>query len=92
MDVEFDAAKDETNRSKHGVSLEMAARLDWESMITMPDTRRNYGEPRMIGFGTTDKRLHCVDFVHREDRVRVISLRKANQREIRWYEKTKQDH
>lgn len=91
MDVEFGSSKDEINRSKHGMSLGMAAQLDWETMITMPDTRREYGERRMIGFGIKDKRLHCVVFVHRHDKVRVISLRKANKREIRWYEESKQN-
>ncbi len=90
--IEFDAAKDEANRDKHGISLGDAARLEWETALAKPDRRRDYGEPREIGYGLIDGRLHCVVFVRRGAVFRIISLRKANQREVRNYEQqTKTD-
>jgi uncharacterized DUF497 family protein len=50
------------------------------------DTRTDYGEPRQIGYGPIERRLYCVVFVDRGDTLRIISLRKANNREIDRYE------
>jgi len=82
----FDPAKDATNRAKHGVSLGAAARLDWNLVLAKLDSRADYGEPRRIGYGPIGRRLYCVVFVDRGDTRRIISLRKANNREIDRYE------
>jgi uncharacterized DUF497 family protein len=83
--VTYDLAKDGANVEKHGVSLAMAAALEWDSAVIWPDTRRQYGEPRMAGIGYIGLRLYYVVFVDRSEGRRVISLRKANQREIKRY-------
>ncbi len=44
--------------------------------------RKNYGETRYIAAGYLDARLHVLVFSETERGIRVISLRKANQREI----------
>jgi uncharacterized protein len=84
--VEFDPAKDAANRAKHGISLTEAARLDWDAALTMPDRRRRYGEERYIASAPLDGRLHVVVFTPRADRLRIISLRRANRRESKRYE------
>ena len=86
MKIAFDPAKDASNRAKHGVSLDEAARLDWDRALVKPDSRADYGEPRQIGYGPIGRRLYCVVFVDRGDTRRIISLRKANNREIDRYE------
>jgi hypothetical protein len=86
MHITFDPAKDTANIAKHGVSLGLAAHLDWDGVLVKPDTRNNYGELRQIGYGLVGARLYCVVFVDRADVRRVISLRKANQREFDRYE------
>lgn len=48
MHIEFDPAKDLANQDKHGVSLAMAAELDWEAALVWVDERIEYGEARMI--------------------------------------------
>ena len=78
--------QDATNRAKHGVALAEAARLGWDRVLVKPDTRANYGEPRQIGYGPIGLRLYCVVFVDRGLTRRIISLRKANTREIDRYE------
>jgi uncharacterized DUF497 family protein len=82
----FDPAKDAVNRAKHGVSLEMAARISWDWVLAIPDLRIDYGEPRQIGYGPIGARLYCVVFVDRGETRRIISLRKANSREVARYE------
>jgi uncharacterized DUF497 family protein len=89
MKLTFDPQKDVANLAKHGVSLVLAEDLEWETLQCKPDTRRDYGEPRQIGHVMVDDRLYCVVFVDRPADApterRVISLRKANQREGKSY-------
>jgi uncharacterized protein len=87
MKITFDPKKDAINQIAHGMSLELAAQLDWDTLQYTPDTRRDYGELRMIGYAIMDLRLYCVVYVDRDDVRRVISLRKANDREVTKYAK-----
>ena len=50
------------------------------------DTRFDYPEPRYIALCYIAERLHVLVFAETETGIRVISLRKANQREINRYE------
>ena len=86
MNVTFDSAKDVANIAKHGDSLGFAENLDWSNALVWPDTRRDYGEARQVALVTLKGRLYCVVFVDRGDERRIISLRKANQREFDRYE------
>jgi uncharacterized DUF497 family protein len=58
-------------------------------MKAQPDLRHEYGEERQIGYAPLDGRLHCVVFVERDAGRRIISLRKANNREVKRYEAKK---
>ncbi len=82
MLIDFDTVKDDANRLKHGVSLSLAAELEWDTLQSMADTRRNYGEARMVGYVIAGSRLYCVVYVDRNPVRRIISLRKANTREV----------
>ena len=86
MQIAFDEAKDAQNKSKHGVSLSEAEKLEWDDALIWQDTRRDYGETRMIALGVMGARLYCAIFVDRETSRRIISLRKANQKEFDKYE------
>jgi uncharacterized protein len=86
MRVEFDEVKSGLNEHKHGVPLSLAALLDWSEMLSRPDTRRDYGELRELGFAPIDGRLYTVVFTQRGDVFRIISLRKSSNREIVHYE------
>jgi uncharacterized DUF497 family protein len=86
MDVTYDPAKDTANVAKHGVSLAGAVSIVWDRAVIWPDHRRNYGEPRMVALAPIGQRLHCVVFVDRDNARRIISLRRANQREFDLYE------
>lgn len=88
MHVTCDPAKDAANVERHGVSLALATGLEWDSAVTWPDVRRVYGEPRQCGIGYIGLRLFFVVFVDRADGRRIISLRKANQREVTRYAET----
>lgn len=89
MNVTFDPAKDATNVIKHSVSLAPALRLEWDEMLSWIDQRQDYGEVRMSGLVPLGDRLYFVAFVERPPdqptERRIISLRKANPREVRRY-------
>lgn len=89
MNVTFDPAKDAANLAKHGLSLLDAVGLEWEAALVWSDKRRDYGEPRMVGLVPVNDKLFCVVFVDRPPEQaterRIISLRKANNREVRRY-------
>ena len=53
--------------------------------MDMEDTRSDYGEARMIALCAIGERLYCIVYVDREDVRRIISLRKANYREVMDY-------
>lgn len=52
---------------------------------TFEDTRFNYGEPRFITFGMLEKRLIVIAHTPRGHKTRIISMRKANNREQKIY-------
>lgn len=92
MNVTFDPAKDAANVAKHGVSLTEAAGFEWGSAVVWPDTRRDYGEARMVALGYIGLRIMALVFVDRPPEEpterRIISLRKANSREVKRYAET----
>ncbi len=85
MRIEFDPAKDAANRAKHGVSLAAASELDWEAALIWIDDRFEYGELRMVALAPKTEVLYCAAFVERGDVRRIISLRRANRREVKHY-------
>ncbi len=85
MQIEFDLAKDATNQTKHGASLALAGELDWEAALVWIDDRFEYGELRMIALAPKTGILYYVAFMERSELRRVISLRRANRREVKHY-------
>jgi uncharacterized DUF497 family protein len=87
MNFEFDPAKDAANHTKHGVSLSLAAELAWESALVWVDDRFDYGESRMVALAPIAETLYYVAFVDRTEARRIISVRRANRREVKYYVK-----
>jgi uncharacterized protein len=85
MQIEFDPVKDASNQTKHGVSLALAAELEWDAALVWVDTRYEYGELRMIALAPEFNVLYYVAFVDRGEVRRIISLRRANRREVKHY-------
>ena len=86
MQIIYDPQKDQLNQQKHAVSLALAHQLEWSILWAFEDDRREYGEKIMIGYAPIDDRVYCVVYVDRGEYRRVISFRKANNREIVRYE------
>jgi uncharacterized DUF497 family protein len=86
MKIEFDPAKNAKNIQERGISFDLATDFDLASAKIWPDTRKDYGEARFIALGFISERLFSMVFTVRDDVLRVISLRKANKREVKRYE------
>ena len=88
QDISFDPAKSHRNQVERGLPFSLVLDLDWISALIKEDTRRDYGERRLQVLGLIRGRLHAMVFTPRHDRVHVISLRKANNREVKHHEQT----
>lgn len=89
MTISYDPAKNDRNIAERGISFELAADFEWPSAFVVEDRRENYGEPRFQALGFIGNRLHVLVFTPRAGLVHVISLRKANPREVMKYESKK---
>lgn len=87
MLYEWDEQKRAANKARHRVDFLVVVDFDWDNALVAPDDRRDYGEERFVSIGPIDGRLHVLIFTPRDATVRVISLRKANKREVKQYEK-----
>jgi uncharacterized DUF497 family protein len=82
---EWDDDKRQANRAKHGVDFALVEGFDWDSAKTEVDLRRDYGEERFESSGLIGERLFVLVYTPRGNHRRLISLRKANAREVeRW--------
>ena len=82
---EHDPKKLAINVTRHQVWFHEAEEFDWETAIIKVDGRHDYKEARLEALGLIGTRLHVMVFTFRETAVRIISLRRANKREIKRY-------
>ncbi|MEA3061299.1 MAG: uncharacterized protein QOJ94_1080 [Sphingomonadales bacterium] len=85
MEISFDASKSERNAAERGLPFGLASDFDFEAALIWQDLRRDYGEVRYVAIGPIGERLHVLCFVETDEGIRVISLRKANDREVKRY-------
>ncbi len=81
----WDEAKNATNIEKHGVGFAAAALLFEALTAEIPDARYAYGETRINAYGYIAGRLFVCTYAPRCGWRHVISMRKANAREVRRY-------
>jgi uncharacterized DUF497 family protein len=89
QDISYDPLKSLRNEVERGLPFSLVMELEWDSALIREDTRKDYGERRFRVLGLIQGRLHGVVFTPRMDIVHVISLRKANNREVKEYEQVK---
>jgi uncharacterized DUF497 family protein len=85
---EWDAAKADNNRRKHGVTFDEASTVFGDPLaILLPDPDHSVREQRYLVLGMSNRRrLLVVAFAERPPRTRLISARRANRKERRRYE------
>ena len=82
---EWNEAKNRANFSKHGLSFEDANIVFSGPCVTLEDTRRDYDEMRFITLSPLVGRVVVIAHTSRDENTRIISMRKANNREQEIY-------
>lgn len=82
---EFDAAKSETNRAKHGIDFVEAQGL-WNDPMLLEVPARTDDEPRYLVIGRIDGKHWSAVITYRGTHVRLISVRRARAEERALYE------
>ena len=85
LTVVFDSAKRRETLKGRGLDMARAAEVFEGRTLTVQDDRRDYGEERFITIGFLDRRMVVVVWTVRNGTRRVISMRKANEREQAHY-------
>lgn len=85
MIIEYDYNKNDKNINERGLSFELFRDFDLSTAKVIEDTRYPYPEKRYQVYGVIDQRLYVAVITPIQDGFRVISLRKANKREVKKY-------
>ena len=78
---EWDQAKSDRNFAERGFDFEYACEIFGDDIIEWDDTRRDYGERRVVAIGEIDEMIYVVVYTQREEVRRIISARPASRRE-----------
>lgn len=89
MEFEWDETKRAETYRKHGVDLLEAALIFENGVLEKEDTRRDYGEKRMIALGMVDGEAYIVVYTKRDEVYRLITAWKGGQRDRETYENWK---
>lgn len=82
---EFDAAKSESNRTKHGIDFAEAQRL-WNDPMLLEIPAKTEDEMRFFVIGLIDGKHWSAVMTHRGANIRLISVRRARTEEVALYE------
>lgn len=83
MRYDWDETKRQSNIAKHGVDFVAADNFEWDVALVL--TSQSANEPRLVAVAPINLRLHVLVFSIETRVVRIISLRKANKREVKLY-------
>ena len=90
-DFEWDPAKAEANFKKHGVRFEHAAEACGDPFAVVElDDSEDYGEDRFVLTGRAADGVLTIVYTERNERIRIISAREANDYERRIYHRAAQ--
>ena len=85
MDFEFDPKKSDSNMEKHGIDFVRAQAL-WEDLDLMVIPAHTTDEARSIAIGIIESLHWSAIFTYRDNRIRLISVRRSRREEIELYE------
>ena len=83
IEYEWDEVKNEANIAAGRPGFEAVEGFEWETAVVESSDRR--GETRWAATGYIGNRLYRVVYTRRDDRRRIISLRRASAKEMRDY-------
>lgn len=85
LSFEFDEAKSQSNRSKHGIDF-IEAQLLWLDADLLEIPAKTVDEPRYLLVGMIREKHWSAIVTYREENIRIISVRRSREEEIKLYE------
>lgn len=85
MTFEFDPDKSAANLHKHGIDF-IAAQMLWDDPDYIEIPALTSGEPRYLVIGKIDNKHWSAVITYREQRIRIISVRRSRKEEVAIYE------
>lgn len=85
MMLEYDPGKSATNLEKHGIDFEAAQAL-WADELLLEIPARTADETRFLVIGRIGERHWAAIITYRREAIRIISVRRARNQEIAYYE------
>ncbi|MGB2603506.1 MAG: BrnT family toxin [Candidatus Sulfotelmatobacter sp.] len=85
MRFEYDPEKSAENKRKHGIDFEEAQAL-WADASLVEIPARTSDEPRWLLIGKIDEKHWCAVVTRRDENIRLISVRRSREEEVRIYE------
>lgn len=86
MQTEWNPAKNEANKAKHGLDFADFQGWDAAPAAVIEDDRYDYGETRFIALGRIGGEPHAIVYTMRGAVMRLISFRRAHEEEIARHE------
>jgi uncharacterized DUF497 family protein len=84
MKFEYDPAKSESNKAKHGIDFEEAQALWNNELLEIPSPHD--GESRSLLIGRIEGKHWTAVVTRRDEALRIISCRRSRKEEVAWYE------
>jgi uncharacterized DUF497 family protein len=85
MDFEFDDKKSVSNKMKHGIDFKQAQKL-WDDPDLIEIPVKTSDEPRFLVVGRIAGKYWSGIITYRDDKIRIISVRRARKEEVNIYE------
>ena len=85
MGFEYDSVKSAANQEKHGIDFADAQAL-WQDPMRVEIPARTVDEPRWLVIGQINGTYWSAVVTHRQQRPRIISVRRARDEEVAFYE------
>ena len=82
---EFDDSKSESNRAKHGIDFVEAQAL-WNDSNLMEIPAKTVDEARFLIIGMIEQKHWSAVVTYRDERIRIISVRRSREEEVALYE------
>lgn len=87
MEISYDPEKRSRTLAERGLDFDDAVQVFAGSVFDLEDDRKDYGEPRWITFGLLNERMVVLVWTPRGRGRHIISMRKANERERKRYQR-----
>jgi uncharacterized DUF497 family protein len=87
MEYEFDEAKSAANKAKHGLDFSEAQKL-WQDADAVEIPAKSDVEQRKMLIARIAGKIWSAIFTERENKIRIISVRRARTNEEAMYEQT----